>query len=65
MIQSQYQKLVMQWHALQAFLTQARDDEEGIATLEVVIITAGLAVLAAAILVVIRTAVGNHTANIS
>ena len=65
MIQAQYQQLVVQWHALRIALAKMRDKEDGLATLEVVIIAGGLAALAAALIVLIKAAYGNHTASIT
>ena len=63
--QIQYQHLVIQWHALKAALKAYGDEDEGMATLEVVIIAGGLVAIALALMIVITRVYTSHAASIS
>jgi len=63
-IQAQYEQLIIQWQALKAALASMRE-EDGMATLEVVIIAAGLLAIASALALLISNAYNRRSVSIS
>lgn len=49
-----------QWHVLRGAITALRDDDEGMGTLEVLVIAAGLVALATSAVIVIRSQAQSH-----
>jgi hypothetical protein len=64
-IRAHCEQFVVQWHALRAALHAMRDEENGMATLEVVFLAAGLFALATATVLLIRHAFQHHSASIT
>ena len=61
MISATYVRMVaFQWHVLRGAIRAMRDDEEGMGTLEVLVIAAGLVALATAAIVVIKGQAQSH-----
>jgi len=63
-IEAQYRLLVVQWRALREAVTSIRD-EDGMATLEVVMITASLVVVAGLLITLLHHTFAHHTARIT
>jgi hypothetical protein len=61
MLETQYRMFVMQWHVLRGAITALRNHEEGMTTLEVLVIAAGL-VTVGGLVVGILTTSANHEA---
>jgi hypothetical protein len=64
MLEAQYQMLTLHWHALRGAITALRNNEEGMTTLEVLVIAAGLVVLAAGAITAFGLTAGRETAKL-
>ena len=56
--------VTFQWHVLRGAIRAMHDDEEGMGTLEVLVIAAGLVALATAAIVVIKNQAQTHANDI-
>ena len=65
MVQTAYQQFAFRHHVLKAALQSYRDEDEGMATLEVVIIAGGLIAIALLLMAAITTFYSNHAASVS
>ncbi len=64
MLETQYRMLVLQWYALRGAISALRDDEEGMTTLEVLVIAAGLVLIAGLAVTMFKTSTNKESASL-
>ena len=61
MLETQYQMLLLHWHALCGALRARRNGEEGMATIEVLAVTAGLVLVAGILYAILKNSANNES----